>query len=144
MSGDNRLERLKDLVGRLEQLPASDERDRVLGEVRARAVDLDTGVTPRAMLPVDSLRLRHRPDRHSAHTVPIQAPVRVPLTAAQKDCPPRPRTWSRAPLHAAAPAGDSIDLLAVDERLSLEEPLASDCQPSGQPAHRAWERGLRG
>src|SRR5215218_145910 len=47
-----RVKRLKDLVDRLERLPASPDRDRVLSEVRSRAVDLDTGVMPRAMLPV--------------------------------------------------------------------------------------------
>ena len=47
-----RVKRLKDLVGLLERLPASPDRDRVLSEVRSRAVDLDTGVRPRAMLPV--------------------------------------------------------------------------------------------
>jgi hypothetical protein len=47
-----RVKRLKDLVELLEQLPASPDRDRVLSEVRSRAVDVDTGVKPRAMLPV--------------------------------------------------------------------------------------------
>jgi hypothetical protein len=46
--------RLKQLVARLEQLPVSAERDRMLSEVRSRAVDLDTGVAPRAMLRVDA------------------------------------------------------------------------------------------
>jgi hypothetical protein len=52
--------RLKQLVERLEQLPASPERDRVISEVRSRAVDLDTGVTPRAMLTVDAAILGPR------------------------------------------------------------------------------------
>ena len=52
-SGGNRLQRLKQLLARIEQLPPSEERDRILSEVRARAVDVDTGETPRAMLPVD-------------------------------------------------------------------------------------------
>ena len=47
-----RLKRMKELVDQLEQLPAWPDRDRVLAEVRSRAVDVDTGVTPRAMLPV--------------------------------------------------------------------------------------------
>jgi len=45
---------LKRLVARLEQLPASPQRERMLSEVRSRVVDLDTGVTPRAMLTVDA------------------------------------------------------------------------------------------
>src|SRR3954471_11199608 len=45
-----RVKRLKDLVELLEKLPATPDRDRMLSEVRSRAVDLETGVTPRAML----------------------------------------------------------------------------------------------
>jgi hypothetical protein len=45
---------LKRLMARLEQLPLSPERERMLSEVRSRAVDLDTGVTPRPMLSVDA------------------------------------------------------------------------------------------
>jgi hypothetical protein len=65
--------RLKQLLVRLEQLPVSAKRDRMLSEVRSRAVDLDTGVAPRAMLPVHS---------------PILGPRRPPperLTAAARD-----------------------------------------------------------
>jgi hypothetical protein len=47
-----RVERLRDLVQVIERLPVSPERDRLLSEVRARAVDVDTGVRPRAMLPL--------------------------------------------------------------------------------------------
>jgi hypothetical protein len=54
LASEDRRRRLKRLVERLEQLPASPARDRMLSEVRSRAVDLDTGVTPRAMLPVDA------------------------------------------------------------------------------------------
>jgi hypothetical protein len=48
-----RLKRLRDLVAHVEQMPPSPERDRVLQEIRSRAVDVDTGVSPRAMLPVE-------------------------------------------------------------------------------------------
>jgi hypothetical protein len=40
---DPRLERLRDLATRLAQLPPSAARERMLAEVRSRAVDLDTG-----------------------------------------------------------------------------------------------------
>jgi hypothetical protein len=64
LASERRLSQLKRLAARLEQLPASPERDRMLSEVRSRAVDLDTGVTPRAMLTVDPQILgpRRRPD----------------------------------------------------------------------------------
>ena len=54
LASARRRTRLQQLVERLEQLPASPERDRMLSEVRSRAVDLDTGVAPRAMLTVDA------------------------------------------------------------------------------------------
>jgi hypothetical protein len=54
LASARRRTQLKRLVERLEQLPASPQRDRVLSEVRSRAVDLDTGVTPRAMLTEDA------------------------------------------------------------------------------------------
>ena len=53
-ASEERRSRLKQLLTRLEQLPVSVQRDRMLSEVRSRAVDLDTGVAPRAMLPVDA------------------------------------------------------------------------------------------
>jgi hypothetical protein len=64
---------LKRLVERLEQLPASPERERMLSEVRSRAVDLDTGVTPRAMLTVDApiLGPRRPPNNRRSPTLPL-------------------------------------------------------------------------
>ena len=53
MSSENRLRRLRELIAKLEALPASAETERMLREVRARLVDVDTGVTPREMLPAD-------------------------------------------------------------------------------------------
>ena len=51
---EERRRRLKDMVARLERLPASPQRDQMLREVRSRAVDLDCGVAPQAILPVDA------------------------------------------------------------------------------------------
>jgi hypothetical protein len=65
---------LKRLVARLEQLPASPERNRMLSEVRSRAVDLDTGVAPRAMLTVDApiLGPRRPPNSRRSRTLPVR------------------------------------------------------------------------
>ena len=52
MTTEPRIQRLRDMVAQLERLPASPDRDRLLSEVRSRAVDVDTGVTPRSMLPM--------------------------------------------------------------------------------------------
>jgi hypothetical protein len=46
-----RVKRLRDLVAQIELLPVSPDRDRLLSEFRSRAVDVDTGVTPRAIPP---------------------------------------------------------------------------------------------
>src|SRR5881398_1641115 len=49
MNDRDRLEQLRELLARLERMPASGERDWMLREVRARAVDVETGVRPVAM-----------------------------------------------------------------------------------------------
>ena len=129
---ENRLQRLRDLVARLEQLPGSEERDRVLSEVRARAVDVDTGETPRAMLPVDvamPLPLVKPPQRRSAPE------VRWRPTSRARSEPISTQTFPLAPVTGIP----SVDLLPLEERLCLEEPPA----PAEQ-APRPWEQGLRG
>jgi hypothetical protein len=142
MSGDHRLERLRELVGRLEQLPGSDERDRVIREVRARAVDLDTGEAPRAMLTVDSTGARART---SARPVPPPEPVEVPLQAPRKNYPPPPaQQWSRPVLRVPAQTTDSIDLLTAGEQLCLEELPVLHAGTQDAPGRRPWARGLRG
>ncbi len=103
----------------------------MLAEVRARAVDLETGVAPRAMLPVEISHLMRdeKPRIAPAHS---PAPARAPIPARQ------PAIVDRVPApapRAAQPTAVSIDLLAGEERLSLEESSAP---------HRAWQHGLRG
>ena len=130
----SRVQRLRELVARLEQLPSSEERDRVLAEVRARTVDVDTGETPRAMLPVDPAvltpeLLKPTPGaRRAGFVAPYEPPpARIVATEAPADVP------------AAAKLNELLRLLAIDEQLSLEDVPA----PSPQ-APRRWERGLRG
>ena len=124
----DRLKRLKDLVDRLERLPESPDRDRVLAEVRSRVVDVDTGVTPRAMLP-------------------LREPT--PPPAARKPPPNRyrPSVVARTPAPAPARPAPSNDLgrLLWDDRLSLEDspelaPLPRASDGSAPP----WALGLRG
>jgi hypothetical protein len=136
-----RLKRLKDLVDQLEQLPASPDRDRVLAEVRSRAVDLDTGVTPRAMLPV-------------------REPTPPPLPSAPKPRPerfrPRPPTYAPSPARPVQPARPAVahattdqpGVLLWDDRLSLEDApeLAPLPHAMGNPDGSVppWAFGLRG
>src|SRR5215217_4128255 len=100
----DRLQRLKDLVDRLERLPESPDRERVLAEVRSRVVDVDTGVTPRAMLP-----LREPVPPPAA---PRPRPNRLRPVAVARTPPPAP------PRPAPAPASDH-GVLLWDDRLSL-------------------------
>ena len=134
-----RLKRLKDLVDQLERLPASPDRDRVLAEVRSRAVDVDTGVTPRAMLPLREptpppLAPKPRPKRYRPGAV-----TRTPS-------PARPVQPARPALARAA--ADGLGVLLWDDRLSLEDspelaPLPhAPRNPDGSVP--PWALGLRG
>ena len=136
-----RLKRLKDLVDQLERLPASPDRDRVLAEVRSRAVDVDTGVTPRAMLP-----LREPTPPPSA---PKPRPVRYRPGAVQRTpAAARPAQAARPAPAPARTAADELGVLLWDDRSSLEDspelaPLPHaprDADGSVPP----WALGLRG
>ena len=135
-----RLQRLKDLVDQLERLPASPDRDRVLAEVRSRAVDVDTGVTPRAMLPVREpippppSAPKPRPERYRPRAV-----IRPPSPAR----PVQPARPAPVPAHA-----DDLGVLLWDDRLTLEDspelaplPHASRNPDGSVPP---WALGLRG
>ena len=79
MTTGRRIKRLNDMVERIERLPASEVRDRLLREVRSRAVDVDTGVTPRAMLPLREPApppmLRRPPKRAASLPSPASCPT---------------------------------------------------------------------
>jgi hypothetical protein len=120
-----RIKRLKDLIDQLEQLPPSPDRDRVLAEVRSRAVDLDTGVAPRAMLPMREPLppASGRPKPHLVtEAVPTPPPPRAPAA------PPPARV-----LHGAE------DFIFAGELLSLDDSLPLTPLPDVPP----WMRGLR-
>jgi hypothetical protein len=132
-----RVERLKDLEDMLERLPASPDRDRVLSEVRSRAVDLDTGVTPRAMLPV----------REPAPPLPVlpRPPKRdlagsITRTASP---PPAPTVEVARPAFATAPSKELEQSLCLDERLSLEDSPLPHVRTQGDRAVPPWRLGLR-
>jgi hypothetical protein len=134
-----RLQRLKDLVDQLERLPESPDRDRVLAEVRSRAVDVDTGVTPRAMLPVRE------------PTPPPSAPK--PRPKRYRFTTPMPTPSPARPAQPARPAvtratTEDLGVLLWDDRLSLEDapelaPLPhAPRNPDGSVP--PWALGLRG
>jgi hypothetical protein len=133
-----RLQRLKDLVQQLERLPESPDRDRVLAEVRSRAVDLDTGVTPRAMLPVR--------EPMPPPSAPKPRPVRYRFQASTRaPSPARPAQPARPAVTRAST--DDLGVLLWDDRLSLEDapelaPLPAAKNPDGSVP--PWALGLRG
>jgi hypothetical protein len=125
-----RVRRLKDLVDRLERLPASADRDRVLSEVRSRAVDLDTGVTPRAMLPVrEPILAAPAPKRERV--------TRIPRTAVP---PPARSVQAARPALAGVPSQHRHEWLSMDQLLSLEDAPAL----TGDHTVPPWTLGLRG
>jgi hypothetical protein len=133
-----RVKRLRELVAQIELLPASPDRDRMLSEFRSRAVDVDTGVKPRAILPSGE-----------------QTPAVVPVRPSQRERAPRVTPPESAPAVKVAPlasaAGCSKGLhepFMVDERLSLEDALRSSQPPPvrmrGDRPVPPWTLGLRG
>jgi hypothetical protein len=142
-SDDPRLIRLRALIGKLERLPASSQRERALTEVRARIVDVETGEVPRAMRPVEEPAPPESPSK----------PKRTPATARREradalrrpvveQAPPIPPASAGAP----APAADaSQPSLGSDGLLWLEDQVNEAPDADGGGADRApWRRGLRG
>jgi hypothetical protein len=141
MATGQRVKRLNDMVDRIERLPASEVRDRLLREVRSRAVDVDTGVTPRAMLPLreptppPTLR---RPPKRNKTTVIRRAASQPPTPAVE---PPR-----RSP--AAKRRTEPQQSVWRDDHLSLEDTLQRAPLPyvrvRGNRTVPPWTFGLRG
>jgi hypothetical protein len=146
MNDRDRLEHLRGLLDRLERMPVSADRDWMLNEVRARAVDVETGVTPARVLALPVV------DEQAASAAAEAAPVRASGT------PARPRSIrvktprraagttvrttpavspSRSPLPPLRER-NAVDLLQPGGRLCLGDPPA----PIG--ALRPWTGGLRG
>ena len=159
MSSEHRLRRLRELLARIEQLPASSERERMLGEVRARVVDVDTGVTPRAMLPVDLVPTRATDP--GPPTAP--APKAVARTRADHDRgrhdgqPPQRSNAVPAAVSASGPRITAVGLSAAEDRkwlalvatnevLSLDDAAQLSSAGEARVGHdrRPWTRGLRG
>jgi hypothetical protein len=141
MATGPRVKRLRDLVAQIELLPASPDRDRLLSEFRSRAVDVDTGVTPRAILPLREPApgpdLRTPPRRGKAPSIRRMAPP-----------PPAPAVELARPAGAAGRSKTLGEPSWVDERLSLDDSLRLSPLPlartRGDRAIPSWTLGLRG
>jgi hypothetical protein len=157
MNDRERLEQLRALVVRLERMPASAERDWVLGEIRARAVDVETGEKPAAMraLPGDVAEPAEVPAApevprvKAVETVPRPKPRRRPASRR-----PAARTaWGAPRVRLAVPTSTTslaaprrraahhsvVDLLEQGGELCLDDP-----PPVADGASRPWSAGLRG
>jgi hypothetical protein len=134
-----RVKRLRDLIAEIELLPVSPDRDRLLSEFRSRAVDVDTGATPRAMLPLrepaPAPALDHKP------------PQRARAPSMTRMPPPPALAVEFARPASAAGRSKNLEPFWVDRRLSLEDPLRlspPDIRTRGDRAVPSWTLGLRG
>jgi len=153
MNDRDRLVQLRSMLDRLERMPASPHRDWMLSEVRARAVDVETGVAGR-MRPLPGDEADAELD-DSGERSPVTAPagrVRPGRRQASRgidrrspSSPMRARPAHPAPRAPLIPASERdsragrdgvVDLLAGDGLLCLD-----DAAPS---ASCSWRRGLRG
>ena len=143
MAAGRRVKRLREMVEQIQRLPASPARDRLLSEVRSRAVDVDTGVTPRAILPVREPAMPPDPPRPPKG----DAAPRVGRTALE---PPAPKVVLARPaaIVSGLPNGPEEPSPWDSDQLSLEDPLQLAPLPyvrgRGDRAIPPWALGLRG
>ena len=141
MASGLRVKRLKHMVDRIERLPASEVRDRLLSEVRSRAVDVDTGVTPRAMLPL----------REPAQPPMLRWPPKRNRTTIIRQVASRPSSPAVEPARRSSAAKRGTEpqqSVWLDDRLSLEDTLQLASVPfvrvRGNRTVPPWTFGLRG
>ena len=143
MGSEHRVKRLRELIEQLERLPATAERDRMLREVRARVVDVDTGIasdTPTLDPGTLPGRLRREP-------ASPQPPV---ARAARPEQPVAPRPAPAKPAPPPQPQADEPEVpdgvlsLAGDDVLMLDDPPFLPGEEHGKARVAPWTRGLRG
>jgi hypothetical protein len=136
MVTEQRVQRLRQMVDQIQRLPESPDRDRLLNEVRSRAVDVDTGVTPRALLPMTEPVAPWAP----------RPPKRDLATSIMRLTPVRPASpvKSARPVCAAAPVKRVDESFCMDARLSLGDSPLPYVQGRGGRAIAPWTLGLRG
>jgi hypothetical protein len=132
MKDRDRLDQLRELLARLERMPASADRDWMLAEVRARAVDVETGV---ATAPMRALPHGEPASEVAGEPAPRAARQRRSRRAQRPTLvhPPMP-----APVRESRPE-DVVDLLEQGGVICLD-----DSPAAATAASRAWSGGLRG
>jgi hypothetical protein len=135
-----RLDQLRRLLDRLERMPASADRDWMLAEVRARAVDVETGIAPAPVraLPQDELEAEMAAER-SPRPAPVKTRRRKASRRAQRATLGHPAM--RIPPVAAHERGheEVVDLLQQGGVMCLDDAPATATGPS-----RWKSSGLRG
>jgi hypothetical protein len=130
---ERRLARLRGLVVRLERLPESAQREWMLGEVRARMVDIDTGYPPQ---PVRRLR--------EAEAAPATTrPAKRPAAARPKPAPAAEQPLEAPPQESPPVAGETPAPVEPDHVLWLDDSTDTTGSPAASDMPR-WRRGLRG
>ena len=118
------------LAAQLERLPSSRERDFMINEIRARAVDIETGETPSALRTLEPETPEAPPATGQAPAPPRGGvPGPGPGTGAGADCGRQARARSPKP---------EFEVVLGGGVLWADEP-----EPEGENA-RPWTRGLRG
>ena len=149
MNDRARLEQIRALRDRLERLPASPRRDRILDDVRRRAVDVESNMPTAPMRPLESedeVRLPEPPTSHTSVPDPSRArPMRraTPTTTH----PARIRTDFTRVRTSAAGARATIPTatpLQAGVRLCLDDDVALSSGLDGRRPVADWTRGLRG
>ena len=126
MHDRDRLRQIRVIRERLERLPASAERDWMLGEVRRRAVDVESGSRAVPLRPLI-------PDAGE----PEPAPKPVP----RRPKPPRVVATVAPSLPVAAP---STAPLPEGLLLCLDDDVLVSPEPGRHRTTAPWARGLRG
>ena len=146
---DQRLTRLRDLVVRLERLPESAQRDWMLGEVRARMVDVDTGFPPEPLRPRRDDESEQAAARAQHRAATPSNPARDARVEAREAAPPQ-RSSHAADVPVEDSAADrrdgsesSPDSTDIGEVLWLEDSPDDTVIPPS-PGLPGWRRGLRG
>ena len=148
-----RLEQVRALRDRLERLPASPQRDRVLEDVRRRAVDIESGMPTAPMRPLESeddVRLPEPPSATSISPAEVPDPSRTRPKRRATPATTRPaRVWTeftrdrtnaaeaRATIPTATP-------LQAGVRLCLDDDPTVSHELEGRRPAAQWTRGLRG
>ncbi len=138
MNQRDRLDQLRGLRDRLERMPISADRDWMLAQVRARAVDVETGA------PEGPMRARPE-DESEAERAAARSASAAPRRTRRRQASPvqHARPVHAAPVIPAGPARtrahhESVDLLEQGGVMCLDDPPAT-----GAGASHPWSRGLR-